>query len=315
MLIQCRKLGLRRYAFLDSVDASSIVIVGTGRLAHGLAWILKEKGLRPFLWGRKGSYPVSVSIEADGKTHRLELPALQAKDLKQVKLLFFALKAYDLAEGLKQHLPFFPKGIPVIPVGNGAVDGIIEALAPELGTFAWRLGVTTLAVTRLGEQSFSIRGTSAKLVWGSFFCSDSEPTPIEAQLTATGAFFIWTRDPFPAYRKKWLFNTTLNSIVGADRLPQNGKVLRKRHKLMMVFSEAYALGEELWGSWEQPPEEIFTELLTLIELTSQNENSIVGDLKEGRPTETDYLAGVANRFDGYPILKDLNQKLSEPLIH
>jgi 2-dehydropantoate 2-reductase len=127
--------------------------------------------------------------------------------------------------------------------------------------------------------------------------SDAERTLLDMP----SGVFHWSNDALAAVRRKWLFNTVINSLCAVHRLPRNGDLLARREDLQSLFAEAFALGETVWGPWGTPSDTLYEHMLDLIEETAENENSMVRDLREGRRTESDALAGLAlirTGFDG-----------------
>jgi len=81
--------------------------------------------------------------------------------------------------------------------------------------------------------------------------------------------------------------------------------------LTAVFGEAYQLGEELWGPWSFARSDLFAAMVKLIEDTASNENSMAADVRNGRKTESLFLAGLAVDKDSsrYPLLSSLHARI------
>lgn len=257
--------------------------------------------------GRKGPRAVSASVDLK----RFDFPEPNERDIQEASIVFVAVKAFDLRTALLQHLPQIPETAPIIPVGNGDIQGELAETNAQFPHHRLRLGITTLAVTRLREDTFELKNLSAFTEWGPLFPREEGAKEVERHLCEERpADFRWVRDPLPSFRRKWLFNTTLNTFVAAHNLRRNAEVLTKERELAQVFSEAYRLGEQRWGKWPQSNVELFRILVQLARNTAHNENSMAADRRLGRRTESDYLAGLARQYEGYPLLKALHSKLA-----
>ena len=104
----------------------------------------------------------------------------------------------------------------------------------------------------------------------------------------------------------------INTLAAARRLPCNGDILADLPMLTAVFTEAWELGKTLWGSWPMKKDETYQALLRLIDATAKNENSMARDVRLGRRTESDYLAGLAKDTRCFPLLTSLHRQLKGP---
>lgn len=306
--------------FLPSVKSPIVVIIGTGNLALGLAYYLKQAGYAPRLLSRDGALEMAgfrlSGMPGEAKPWVVDLPAARPEEIRAARVALVAVKSYQLRQALAQHLPALGKGTVVIPVGNGAVDREIQAAAGPFSDLILRLGITTIAVSDDGQGKLRLRNPEARVEWGPLD-PPAEATPAEQELVANaGTLFHWNAEILIAFRKKWLFNTVINSLCGVMRLRKNGWLLRHRQALMRAFSEAFALAEEHWGEWpaKVTAEALFAQLLALLEATFENENSMAKDVRLKRPTETGQLAGLAQQHEGFPFLRDLDARLRGELV-
>ena len=123
--------------------------------------------------------------------------------------------------------------------------------------------------------------------------------------------FRYDRDASLVRKEKWLFNTVINSMAAYYSFASNGLLLDKKDELRQVFDEAYELGLDLFKSWRKDRESLWMETIQLIEATAGNENSMVRDLRLGRLTENEFLAGLVSRSQQYfPRLRNLDNFLS-----
>jgi ketopantoate reductase len=146
--------------------------------------------------------------------------------------------------------------------------------------------------------------------WGAFIPKSAVATPLEEQLTKN-PFFGFEAEITPLAWRKWLYNTVLNTLTAAYHLACNRDVLQHESEMKSVFAEAVRLGEELFGPWKDSTESLYAGLLALIHATANNENSMARDSRLGLPTESRYLAGMAEFAKGsYPRLMDLHRRIS-----
>jgi ketopantoate reductase len=291
---------------------SPIILVGPGALGIGLAHCLVSLGYSVRFLGHQG--PISVDKELrlpGGETFRLQTPCAPLAELKASRLVLFAVKAFALEQALHDHKDRFDPHTPLVPVGNGLVEPV---LACQTFGHPWRLGVSTMAVTQLSSGVFSLRHFG-KTSWGGYPTA-TLPTLFEQEVFEKGKeFFNWLTDPLPVCRRKWLFNTALNSLCGVHGLSSNGEAFHYLEELKAIFHEAYVLGQQLWGTWPFEETTLFEQLLRLVEQTRDNENSMARDLRLGQPSENDYLAGVARDLPGFPRLRAIHQRLKHPPTH
>ncbi len=288
------------------------LIIGNGALGTGVAAHLHLMGMVPRLLSRRGPEAIRSRVEQSPLGDvELSLPELSRWEASQAQAILVTVKAHQLRLALLQHLPSLPKSAPIISLGNGAIDEELKFLSRQFPDRKFRWGTTTLAVTRLGESVFSFRNPKATITWGPLVPSEDDPLEGERQLlTHSPSLFRWENDPITSGRRKWLFNTVLNSLAASESAPTNGSLLLHRERLDILFQEAFELGELHWGPWRQPKNELFEQLLDLIEKTHDNENSMAQDIRLGKVTETDFLAGIARRYPGFEMLKLLQEKLS-----
>lgn len=287
------------------------IIIGNGALGTGVAALLQTLGMIPRFLSRQGACSVRATIEnAPDGIFDLFLPELSPHEAYAASAVLVAVKAYQLKGALRQHLPDLPKSLPIVSIGNGAIDEDLKEIASQFPERKFRWGTTNLAVTRLGERLFSFRNPNASIAWGPLVPSIDEPEKGERLLLEVAPnIFHWEFNPLKTARKKWLFNTVLNTLAGADQAPTNASILLHRSRLELIFREAYQLGETHWGPWEEPSADLLGKLVHLIELTADNENSMAQDVRLGRRTESAYLAGISRRYAGFDLLKALHEKL------
>lgn len=287
---------------------SLFVVIGPGAVGAAVAAQLQFGHLPYTLVGRNGLYQKPLKVTLRDQTTLLQpVPAEQFR-WQDVTCVFICVKVYDLGACLKAYAPKFPDGATAVIVANGAVDALVAKAKRDYPKQHWRLGVAHLGSTE-ASGGFVLAGNGGSVAIGAL--PPAEQTASEKLLLATSPkFFQVVNDIMPVYRKKWLMNAVANSYCGAHRISRNDKLMAYEAELREVFDEAFALNVELWGAWTATRAELWDYFLSVIKATAENENSMARDVRLGRKTETEYLAGVAVNYPGYPRLKELHQILS-----
>ena len=298
-------------------ESPGCLVVGNGPVGVSLVSRLKMLGFDHYFLGRRGQFSVSVRFEGWNAVHWLDVKSLAEADVSQVGIVFMAVKAYDLKGAIRRYIPYLPKGIPVVPVSNGAVEDIIKDAAQAMPAYKWRLGYCTFGVSAISPGNYALLSKVGKAWWGPFIKQGGERsdprTPIEKEIFRRdqGAFFDWLDPVLPSLRKKWLYNVVINTLTAVKSIQTNGELLNNMDELILVYEEAYRLGLELWGSWDHSHDKMFEEMISLISATAANENSMARDVRLGRRTESGFLAGLAKGKRGYPLLEKYHSAIVE----
>ena len=288
----------------------SAVIVGPGGLGASIAAQLQAAGHIVSVVGRHGPTDWRFAILNFGKLHQVILKKSLGAANNQPNAVFVCVRAYDLQQACRDVSEWAPGGTPVIVLGNGYFASELiqfQSLRPDLW---WRPGMTSLAVTQVGEGDYESRNHAPFLRWGSLDkTSREEPLPDEGTLVGGLVGAQWSSNIAAEVRRKWIFNTALNTLCGAYQLPRNGLARNFEPQLALLFREAWQLAIELDGPTHMDPQEVWAQFLALIDATQNNENSMARDVRLHIRTESEYLAGRAvGRYD-FPNLKKLHAVL------
>lgn len=229
------------------------IIVGAGLLGRALASRLSAHGCIVRLQGR---YDGAVLASRGGAP----------------KIVWITTKAYDLWTAVEAWIPVLSGGSDVVTLCNGCVWPLAASLQSEcvrkgvdVGIFP---GMTTMAVAE-GN------GGGYRLVHSGSVCmgaSDDE-------------------DHLAVLKRKWIFNVVANSLCAVHCLARNGLLTTVSSQADQGLAEAYRLAGHLWGSvpWTLP--EVMSAFWQLVRATQWNENSMARDVRLGRKTENEFLAG------------------------
>ena len=308
-----------------------ILIVGLGAVGSAVASLLDQDErfcLSRFdLQGSRSGRRNMVSKAAPGHSQcaeSFEIPRMMPG--ASLDAVIVAVKAYQLAGCLEQLLPHLDSFTPIIITCNGAIDGLLKQELMDQ-RYLIRRGVVSFGVRQVGRATYEWSSGAGLLQWGPWVGSEPNskkspdvkstksvgPLPVElAMARATDNRLLFNLDARELVRSKWLFNTVLNSLCGFYRLATNGAALDYPAELKLGFDEAYRLGETLEGPWFKSKEQLWQDLLGLIDDTKPNENSMARDVRLGRQTESAFLCGLAAADpQQYPTLWHWHDRLGQ----
>ena len=253
-----------------------------------------------------------VGLGALGQALDALLPADQGP---HPGVILFAVKAFDLKQALIEHSSRWPEALPFVTLSNGFILREIAAALPMLGQRPIRIGMTTIGSKVNHDHSITIFKQDTITAWGPWNASTeipAQPTAEELKVLKHFPNGQWHNDIRPLICRKWILNVVLNSLCAAHGLESNGRLKEFRREAEELISEAHALAQELWpGLTEIPsPDDAAQTLWQVVDSTAGNENSMARDVRLGRPTESDFLAGMARDFDGFHKLKSIHQKIT-----
>ncbi len=279
-------------------------IIGNGAIGTLLAAALEERGFQSSFVGRQGPMPWTARLILPSGEERLVCAkTADPAAFRDCELAFVAVKAFDLAAGLRRARELSPDAV-LIPLANGFVEDEVRAAG---GT---RLGFVTFGVSALEPGRYALRAKEGEIAFGPL--DGGAKSAAEIALTAhhgAVARFCWHEKVVKLARRKWLFNVVINSLAATRRLPRNGELLADIPMLAAVFEEAWRLGAERFGTWTFAKDAAFQALEALLVATADNENSMARDVRLGRLTESAYLAGLARDPARFPLLCGLHARL------
>ena len=283
------------------------IVVGPGGLGACIAAQLQATGHVVGAVGRHGSVDWHFTILNFGRLHQVAIEKSSVSINDDPAVVFVCVRAPDLRRACQDVCDWAPRGTSAVVLGNGYFASELrefQALRPDL---LWRPGMTSMAITRVGEGEYESRNDAPFLRWGSLDGASSG-VPLAGESALVGALVgaQWSSNIGEEVRRKWIFNTALNTLCGAYQLPRNGLALGFEPQLAALFGEAWQLAIELDGPTNMDPQVSWAQLLALIAATQNNENSMAKDVRLGLKTESEYLAGRAvGRYD-FPNLKKLH---------
>ncbi len=236
------------------------------------------------------------------------------KDHKPAAVLF-TVKAFDLEAALLEQATQWPDDIPFVTLTNGYLAPVLDKVKHVLAPRPLRVGMTTIGSTVGLDGRLTVFSDRSITAWGPCDQKFTPPTLQELERLRLFPNGQWQEDMRPLLRQKWIFNVVINSLSAAHRLSNNGSLEAYRSEAQAVLAEALQLAKLLWKDvpWDTTTADIeptFSKRLwSLVEASSGNENSMARDLRLKKTTENDYLAGMAQGYDGFAILKNLHQQI------
>jgi ketopantoate reductase len=236
------------------------------------------------------------------------------------KVVFFCVKAFDLKQALIEQHQKWPMDIPFITLCNGYIYQIVSSLETQLAGRTVRLGMTTMGATLMQNGDVRVFRDGALTCWGPKPDETDDrlrPTKDEKDLIKSNQGWSWYDDMSSVLQKKWVFNATLNTLSAALELSRNGLLHDHVETAESVLQESMELSEKLWSIRlaQEVKSTWHDDFWGLVSKTSQNENSMARDVRLGRPTESEYLAGMASRYDGFPYLKKYHEQITNMRFH
>lgn len=277
------------------MNKPKIAIIGSGAIGSVLA-LSMANSFQVYFVGRDG--PIAHHVEAQvgmGKVESHFFLKATLAELKECHLVLVAVKAYDLEEALDKNLSLVSDKAVVVFLSNGFIEPIINKFVQSQEQKTFRMGYCNFGVS-LHDKIYTLHSKGqGRLFWGPTQNKDQthniEKSPAE-ELLEKIELSEWVADIQESSHRKWLFNTVLNGFTAAHRLATNGEALNHLPGLEGLFNEAWELGGILFGGFSGEKNEIWLGFLSLIQDTATNENSMARDVRLGRKTESDFLAGI-----------------------
>jgi ketopantoate reductase len=305
-----------------------VKITGAGAVGSVLASRLAVSGVACNLISRTGEIVSWVDVaRPDSGAERVILA--KKGPSSGPELHFFTTKARDLEAAAVEAAAVARPGSVLVSLCNGWHVPLWSRLARRWPDLYWRIGTTAMAVSRRkvtlagriraasgieAHDVLQINSADTVCTWGPLphgSQAQEDITPLESRLCQQASFCRFREDSAEMHLEKWIFNVVINSIAAVERRPRNGLV-KDSFLLRPAFSEAFQLACELGTLPEGTTKErLWDKLLGLIDATSGNENSMVADIRDGRMTESPWLAGLAvGRPEEFPTLKLLHSVLA-----
>lgn len=196
------------------------LVIGGGAVGTALSWQLSLRGAQVSVYGRSGprTQPIPF-VKYGGAKASINLSELTNFEASFVAI---AVKAYDLEMVLKDWMPRLD-GVPCVVFCNGYWENIVKPFDLQRGSIL-RWGVCTLGVRSSESGIYQQTSEVGSFTFGPPDLSNSAeslPSLFEQELTNTaygGVRMQWVPAMRWIVRKKWLFNTVINTLCARDQL-------------------------------------------------------------------------------------------------
>lgn len=250
--------------------------------------------------------------------------------LPHIKMLFITVQTYHLQAALGQIAPYLTRGTVVVSLCNGRCDGILAQFQQQSSALyrglIVRLGIAFFNSTPIGPRTYRC-SKGAYIFWGSL-PESSHSTPQSDPHDMTGAeqiifdlehdknpeqlFFRHQNPIAPLYYRKWILNTSSNSLAAARQISHAEDLLGHAEELDRCLQEAYDLAEVQWGKMVFSLGDIRLQLHNFLRLFGSLEISMPRHLRTGAQTESAFLAGCAQEHaPKFPCLRELHNRIME----
>lgn len=292
------------------IETPKVAIMGFGGIGVAVGYLLGRQRVSYGVIPHKGlAAGLSVAIQHDGVSTSLRPKVLTPGET--VERLFVSVRAYDLQEALQMAQAWLLPGATVTVIVNGACLETAEKWANQMN-IQLEYGICTFGVTLVKEMQYALflsGNTGIKV--GSL--RGKAEAWAKARVFYNGTPHIdWVDDIKPVYFVKWIQNTVINSLCAVLGLAKNGELLHHGVRLDETFAEAWQLACLLWPDVVVDKVEVYEKVRQLIVDTSENENTMVRDIRLGRRTETDFMAGMARAYPSqFPALEKLQETIRD----
>lgn len=267
--------------------------------------------------GSSSSHAHLVQVQGFGSQWNFSPISRSSVDMKALRLIFITVQTYHLASALEQLAPELAAQTTIISLCNGYCDPILQKFQEKHPHLIVRLGVAFFNST---PTSFGYRcSQNAYILWGPLPpASPSQPQPVEQQLLKSEekhgetAFFRYIKPISPHYQKKWIFNTTSNSLSAALGIAHAAKLVDDEEQLDRILEEAYRLSIQMWHQEPIEPLHLLSKQIKhILKLFGSSEISMHRHIRCGTRTENAYLAGCAEKYaPDFPQLRRLHRLIT-----
>ncbi len=267
-----------------------IAIIGAGAIGSLFGGLLKRAGFDCILIGRKSHVD---SIRKNGlfisgiDEFNVDIEvSCDPLDAKGSDLFIITTKAYDTKNVISEIIPIIKDNSIVMSLQNGA--GNIEEISRYIRNEKVIGAITSMGafVEEPGKIQFRGKGTT---IIGSTVDENKEATQIKDIFNRAGIMARLSNDIKRDIWSKVIINSAINTIASILD-GENGILLDEN--LMQIVKGVTTEGKAiLQKEGIDISDDIFENTVEVINNTSKNINSTLSDLRKGKKTEIDYIAG------------------------
>lgn len=268
---------------------ANISIIGAGAIGSLFGGVLSEKGHEVTLIGRD---PHISKVKDDGLVIKesdseinLDIEAVKEAPDRIMDLAIVSTKAYDTEKSILEHSSVIGEDTKVLSIQNGIGN---EEVIKEVSFVSEENvigGVTSNGANLVEPGVVYWNGKGGTIVGDKEVrdIMDTSKIPVDYKRNIEGT--IWN---------KALINCGINPL-GALTNMKNGEIVEYSEEVLTkVIEEGKKVAKVRGVKIDSDPVE---EAKEICRKTSENENSMLQDLKKGNRTEIDYLNGIIAKED------------------
>lgn len=272
----------------------NIVVVGQG--AVGLLWYhkLKQQTQNHVCLLCSASADASVTdvnfTSLNGVDEKSKLIHADENDLTTSDLVIFCVKAYQLAQAIKQYISFVKNDTPIILCHNGMIN---ENLLPKSHTFISMLLThgaklsSPFFVQHTGEGNSDIGAINGDL-------ASNKQEQLIGNLKQALPSVNWYNDIKDKQWTKLAINCVINPLTAIDNC-ENGEIIKSQYKATIenILSEIVTLAK--CNEVALSVKELERVVLDVAQKTAKNCSSMRSDINANRTTEIDHINGFVHQ--------------------
>ena len=276
-----------------------IAVVGAGAMGCLFGGLLAEAGNAVRLITRLPQEAEQIQghgVRLEGLSGDRTRTLPTTSDLRQAadaELIFLAVKAYDTAVVAPTLAAKIPGSVPVLTLQNGL--GNVETLAAALGPERTLGGVTAHGATARGVGHVCHAGRGPTVIGEATGSATERTHRVADVLCQAGIATTLTDHLRETIWRKLMINVGINAIAALTQRP-NGELLDggpAEELLEQAVAEAVGVAQRQGLQVDRVTE--IERVKEVCRATATNLNSMLQDLRQGRPTEIDFINGAIVR--------------------
>lgn len=270
---------------------TKINIIGDGSIGHLWAAHFFKRQIDFNLFGRTAKPMQSYQLTSPNENFFYKISVSSMQALCSSNLTIICVKAHSLntlCEQLKRS-ELRPATIVLMMNGMGLIE-IVKKILPNASIY--QASITHGA--NLSGARLKYTGTGTTLIGAFEHSSDQKHSLMRSLIPLLNQALpgtVWNDDQFTALWTKLLINSIINPLTALYRV-RNGAIVDdpniRSHAMQLTQELAPLIDRYLPGqSWQS----IFEQIISVCDLTSDNQSSMLKDIMANRATEIEFITG------------------------
>ena len=270
---------------------TKINIIGDGSIGHLWAAHFFKRQIDFNLFGRTAKPMQSYQLTSPNENFFYKISVSSMQALRSSNLTIICVKAHSLntlCEQLKRS-ELRPATIVLMMNGMGLIE-IVKKILPNASIY--QASITHGA--NLSGARLKYTGTGTTLIGAFEHSSDQKHSLMRSLIPLLNQALpgtVWNDDQFTALWTKLLINSIINPLTALYRV-RNGAIVDdpniRSHAMQLTQELAPLIDRYLPGqSWQS----IFEQIISVCDLTSDNQSSMLKDIMANRATEIEFITG------------------------